>query len=260
MQEKERPTRFDDPGNALDGSRMVIGATEALTTDEPSSDDVIEAVVHGLNRLCRQATFEFTLAVGQMVIDNVYGGDLNLWRSRDPTKIISLRKLARHPRLPMSPTALYRSIAIYELCERFDVKCWHHVSTSHLRLVLPLANEEQVRLLRMTEANMWPVRRLDQEIKALLEHKASRGGPRRRSRLSQAMARVGKSIDTLERYLDPSPHDPEPSPDSLRDAIACLRRAVEVCATLERRLSDRVDPRHAGLATTHDESVADSSR
>ena len=24
MQEKERPTRFDDPGNALDGSRMVI--------------------------------------------------------------------------------------------------------------------------------------------------------------------------------------------------------------------------------------------
>src|SRR6266513_2543056 len=100
MQEKERPTRFDDPGKALDGSRPVNGTKEALTTDEPSSDDVIEAVVQGLNRLCRQATFEFTLAVGEMVIDKVYGGDLNLWRSRDPTKIISLRKLARHARLP----------------------------------------------------------------------------------------------------------------------------------------------------------------
>src|SRR5256885_14552262 len=92
MQEKERPTRFDDPGKALDGSRAVNGAEEALTTDEPSSDDVIEAVVQGLNRLCRQATFEFTLAVGEMVIDKVYGGGVDCVRSRDPTKNLKFRK------------------------------------------------------------------------------------------------------------------------------------------------------------------------
>jgi len=274
MKEKERPTRLDDPGKGLEISRGVIGAEEETlipipmnamdvprseptriplpTAHKLTSDEVIEAVVGRLNSLCRQAMFEVTLAVGNMVIDNLYGGDLSLWRSRDPTKIISLRKLARHPQLPMSPSALYRSIAIYELCERLEIKRWRHVSTSHLRLVLPLENEDQVRLLRMTEANMWPVRRLDQEIKALLERHASRGGPRRRSRLSQATARVRKSLDTLETCLDPS-HDPEPSPDSVRDAIACLRRAVEVCATLERQLS-------AGPATPRDERGEESSR
>jgi hypothetical protein len=208
-----------------------------LTTHKPSCDDVIDAVVRRLNKLCRQATFEFTLTVGNMVIENLYGGDLRLWRSRDPTKAVSLRKLARHPELPMSPSALYRCVAIYELCERLDIRHWRHVSTSHLRLVLPLANEDQVRLLRASEANMWPVRRLDREIETLLNRNPVRGGPRRRSRLSEATASVGKSLDAIEGYLDPLVAYPEPSPDSVRNAIACLRRAADVCAKLERRLS-----------------------
>jgi len=207
----------------------------ASTTHRSIGDDVVDVVVRRLNKLCRQATFEFTLTVGSTVIENLYGGDLRLWRSRDPTKAVSLRRLARHPQLPMSPTALYRCVAIYELCERLDIRHWRHVSASHLRLVLPLEHEDQAQLLRLAEANMWPVRRLDEEIAATLDKSAARGGPRRRSRLSEATASVGKSLDAIERYLNPSVAHSEASPDSVRDAITCLRRAGDVCAKLEQR-------------------------
>jgi hypothetical protein len=202
---------------------------EQPVASKVSPDAVVEVLVRRLNGICRKVTLEFALTVGKTVIDDIYGGDICAWRSRDPTKEISVRKLVRHPLLPMSPGALYRSIAIYELCERIDVHAWKHISSSHLRLVLPLPEPEQVRLLHLAEANKWSVRRLDEEVGAMPRSTATlRGGPKRRSIMRLAARRAVKALERLAECLEPAGSLDEASPDSVREAIACVRLAASV--------------------------------
>lgn len=140
------------------GHDLVSGARSLLP--EPQGpvaggvpDKILEHVILQLSGLCRDAALNFALGVGRVVITSLYSGNLDHWRSRAPNKERSLRKLANHPDLPMSPGALYRSLAIYELCERLGIQAWKHISTTHLRLVLPIQRDEQASLLRAAEAN-----------------------------------------------------------------------------------------------------------
>jgi hypothetical protein len=185
------------------------------------------------------------LAVGNLVVSNLYCGDINRWRSRDPTKDYSLRKLAKHPALPMSSNALYRCIAIFEVCERLGVRSWKHVSTSHVRLVLPLPLGEQAKLLEATEANRWSARRLDDEVAALMRRDPSscqrRGGRKRASPLTEKMRTVQKMVTTLNELLGPDEHAiTDPSPESARAAIDLLQKAAQRCAVLKERLARHV--------------------
>jgi len=88
-------------------------------TDGPD-DDRVDRAVQQLNTICKVATMDFALAVGKLIIDEFYDGRVDSWRLREP-KDHSLRKLSRHPDLPMSPGALYRSVAMYEVCSRLGV-------------------------------------------------------------------------------------------------------------------------------------------
>ena len=204
-----------------------------------NEDEAIELVVLRLNSICKAATFDFALAIGAAVIQHLFGGDLSQWRSRDPNKSVSLRKLARHPQLPMSPSALYRSIAIYELCERLEIRRWRHVSTSHIRLVLSLPEHEQARLLRMAETNAWPVLRLDEEIETTMGHegeqrRSRRGGRKRGSPLAHAVKRVAKLLERLMEVLDNTEDALQENGSDISESVAVLRRAAEVCAALQK--------------------------
>jgi hypothetical protein len=195
--------------------------------------------------ICKAATFDFAIAVGKLVVDTFYSGDLSRWRARDPHKDASLRKLITHRDLPMSGSALYRSLAIYEISERLQIRSWQHVSTSHIRLVLPLRSDEQGRLLKMSEANRWSVRRLDEEVVGLLRAdpaaRTSRGGRKRGSHLREAMRIIEQSIDAVEKAMlrdDNGDLTMDPSPDSTREAILLLRSAAHAFSILERRLTN----------------------
>jgi len=73
----------------------------------------IEKVLGQLNTICENASFDFALSVGHLIIDNFYLGDVDGWRSQGINNA-SFRRLARHPDLPMSPARLYRSVNAYE--------------------------------------------------------------------------------------------------------------------------------------------------
>jgi hypothetical protein len=220
--------------------------------DETISQTSVERLVLQLNALCKSATLNFALSVGNVVVANLYCGDLDRWRSRNPNKDYSLRKLAKHPALPMSPNALYRCIAIFEVCERLGIRSWKHVSTSHVRLVLPLPLGEQAKLLEAAEANRWPARRLDDEVAALMRRDPSscqrRGGRKRASQLTEKMRTVEKVITTLNELLEPDEHAiTDPSPDSARAAIDLLQKAAQRCAILRERLARHVPSAPADL-------------
>jgi hypothetical protein len=205
-----------------------------------SREPAIGHLITQLNAICRTATFDFALSVGECVVKNLYHGDLNLFRSRDRNKEQTLRTIATHPDLQMSPGALYRSIATYELCGRLGIESWEHVSLSHVRLVLPLKFDDQARLLQQAESDRWPVQRLDDEVAALMRAERPerhRGGRRRSSRLRQAIRLVDQSTERLSGLLESNDDVAADAPaETTRAAVESLRRAVDTCTRLQNRL------------------------
>jgi hypothetical protein len=214
----------------------VFAKASSHQTNEP----VISQIVSQLNAICRTASFDFALSVGECVVKKLYHGDLNRFRSRGRNKEQTLRAIAVHPDLQMSPGALYRSVAAYELCERLGTQSWEHVSLSHMRLVLPLKPDDQARLLQQAESDRWPVQRLDEEVAALMrteQPERSRGGRRRSSRLHQAIRILDLTTERLSGLLDSSDDvSSGASPETMRGAVVSLQRATEVCQRLQHRL------------------------
>jgi hypothetical protein len=223
----------------------VNDSSLGLRSPEPVMNPV-EQAVRKLNSLCKQATFDFAIAVGKLVVEEFYGGNLDQWRDRG-VKNVSFRKLARHPDLPMSPSALCRSVAIYELCSRLCIKRQGHLSTSHIRLVLPLPWAEQGEVLAQAEAHRWTVHRLREEI--VSTHGGDDGEE------VEALPRVPvappaglkDTLKTLEGCLDENNEVlgqqtvGELSPDSARTVTELVRRLQNACASLERRVAPFLD-------------------
>lgn len=78
------------------------------------TEDRVERAVQRLGAVIGATSLQLALAIGRVVIEELYSGDLSRWRLRGP-KDHSLRRLANDPRLTISASALYRAIGIYEL-------------------------------------------------------------------------------------------------------------------------------------------------
>jgi hypothetical protein len=206
-----------------------------------TAETKVERVVRQLNAICKTATFDFAMSVGKLIIDNFYSGDLEAWRSRG-IKNVSFRRLANHPDLPMSATALYRSTAIYEVCRRIGADDWKHLSTSHVRLVLPLPPNQQVRLLKRAEADGWSVQRLREEVGALQPSgQVSRGGRKKRPRFRKALRSLQAFLDESQCILGAGAPAVDISPESARSLVQLLHSVQCACAELERRVNGRIE-------------------
>lgn len=158
------------------------------------SKDEINIVVSKLVQIVRESTLDYAIRVGSLIIHYFYQGDMKRWRLKGP-KTTSFRRLAEHPCLPMSASALYRCVAIYDLCERLNaISRWHRLSASHLRIVLRLSEEDQTRLLSAANANHWSVQRLQAEARNLQSHSEARG-PRTTEPLKQ-------NVKCIERLME----------------------------------------------------------
>jgi hypothetical protein len=208
---------------------------------EVKASPLIDRVVVQLNAICKSATFDFAIAVGRLIITSFYGGQLDVWRRRGQ-KHASFRKLAKHPDLPMSPSALYRSVAIYELAERMGISRERRLSTSHLRLVLPLPSADQERLLRTADAEGWSVSRLRDEIAAQPRAASSpRGGRKGRSPLRKTLHTLRGCLDDSDNLVGINESDADLSPESARSAAVLAARVRQACLKLETRLARCAD-------------------
>jgi hypothetical protein len=176
-------TVFEQDDMSFDGAQTAC--------DE--SAQRIDEVVRQLNTVCRGSSIEFALRVGAIVIHNFYGGDTEAWRKRGP-KATSFRRLATHPDLAVSAGALYRCVAVFELCDRLNAPArWRRLGASHLRAVIGVSEEQQEYLLARANAEHWSVQTLQAEAQCLRGSR-SRGGRRTQSTL-------GKHIRALDRCL-----------------------------------------------------------
>lgn len=123
------------------------GPLETGETSTPDSDTVVEDTVERIIRAHRASSLQLALDVGAIVVDGLYGGDLEKLRARG-RKGHSLRRLASHPRLPFSAATLWRCIGVYAVVrEAPELVRFEHLTLAHFRAVLALPPERRNVLL-----------------------------------------------------------------------------------------------------------------
>jgi len=156
--------------------------------------EVIDRTVDALCELKRQSSIAFSVEVGRVVVEGIYGGDLEQLRVRHGKPHPSLRSLAAHPRMTMSATALYQAIGIYRIAIRLPSILDTELTLTHLRAVLPLVEAAQGALLSQAVTNGWTARRLVEEVAAFKSPRRHGGRPR--------LPRVVKTLNRIDRLAD----------------------------------------------------------
>jgi hypothetical protein len=222
----------------------LVGGTECyeltraedddLEADDVGSDE-IDIVISHIRRLTRTATLEYALRVGAVIIHHFYDGDTNAWRSRGP-KTTSFRKLAQHPGLPLSPGALYRCVAVFELCDRLNAASrWEYLTASHLRLVIALPAAKQEALLAKANAGRWTVKAL--QLQVLRERRnagRSHGGRRPEPPIKKSLKAVTRCLTEYGEAIESFDHL---SSDDVQESIRLLDEARQMIERLSETLS-----------------------
>jgi hypothetical protein len=202
----------------------------------PRQPDV-EGLVTELRRIYVGAGVELAVNMGRLIIERLFCGDLERWRSRG-RKDVSFRKLEKHPDLPFRASTLSRAVAIYMLSKRRgDLSGFRHVRPSHLHEIARLTEEDQDKLLAIAEKERWSMRRLREEVARM-----STPRPYRRPaqpQLASWMRGVRDEFDSrttaaeLDRLADFDL-------DEARDLLDATRGVLRSAEVLARRLVDRI--------------------
>ncbi len=163
------------PLEATEGTAPSVGARDfgsgvyylqPQQQDAPLASDA-DVVASTLENVSTLHSLQAALEVGEIVFRRIFKGDERLLRARGK-KNGSFRKLASHPSLGMSPSSLWRAVAIFELSRRFpELSQYVHTGVGHISVVLGLPEAEQFKLLRATESERWTRRRLQKEAAAV---------------------------------------------------------------------------------------------
>jgi hypothetical protein len=201
------------------------------TADDELTCDDIDVVVAKLRRINRDATLDYAIRVGSLIIHYFYGGDMQAWRAKGP-KAASFRRLAARPDLPMSPTVLYRCVATFELCERLNVVSrWKHVTASHVRAVLNLDSKDQEQLLCAASSEHWNVQRIEREARlrrSTVARKGRRPAPVlvRRAQHLERFVRSNPELFELHGYEHLSDDEREKVRKILTAALQAVQEGV----------------------------------
>jgi len=208
----------------------------ACDEDNGVPDQLIAEVAKKIRSMQYRAGLQLARDIGHLVLDKFYGGDIKRLRQKRGLKDVSLRRLARHPDLPMSASALCQAISIFEVLERCgSVYTWKHIGPCHVRVVVPLPSGAQQTLLQRAEECRWTVRQLEEQARAVKRPKR-----RGRSRLPTFVKTIRSlrscalgppsAFGELERVHELNPQQVA----ELRTILAGLRKR---CEELEQALS-----------------------
>jgi hypothetical protein len=152
-------------------------ADEAELLPASVSDEAIAAAAEAINKVVRDSALEALLAVGKIVIDTCYAGDLDAWRERGDADV-SFRALAGYEGLGVSPAGLSRAVGLVDLDDRLGIREREALTATHFRAVLGLPERTQVRLLDQAEKKGWAAKQLEaQATKARRKKGEKRGRP-----------------------------------------------------------------------------------
>ena len=200
-----------------------------------STAAALDRVVDELEAICARNAFELAYKAGELLMATLYRGSLEHFRSSG-RKHPTYQALLSHPRLHLSPTAVWRSLRLYELCQRLPwVLESPQINVTHVYAVIGLPQSTQEDLLRQTQREGWVAGQLEAEAKQF-----RRAGGRGRPRLSALDASIRSLQKVLAHPFRQVRADTVADEDSSK--VAAMRRllksVVERCLELDLVLSD----------------------
>jgi hypothetical protein len=207
----------------------------AITVLTDQSD--VDALIRDLRHLHRAAGLELMVGIGRLIVDRLYAGDVEVWRSRG-RKDTSFRKLAAHPELPFQASTLYRAVEIYLLAQRRpDVALLKRVGPSHLQEILGVDKDLQDHLLDRAEAEGWSTRRLREEVRG--GRRLDGHAPLRVPTFQRCVSQLRDRVDARALLTDIDCVD-SLDVEAAGEMLGVVRTLCQQAESLARRLSARV--------------------
>jgi hypothetical protein len=190
----------------------------------------LDRVIEALCDIERRSGVDRTLAVGELILNQFFGGNPAIWRDRRRNKNCSIRRLANRADCPFCKSALHEAVAVYVASLDMPfVRTFGHIGASHVACVLKLSLEERAELLHRAERECLSVRELRRHVRAL---RSAAGERRGRSRQP---ARAGLSSMRRGAELVREGLASFASAESVRDEHARLDElATELIRQVER--------------------------
>lgn len=167
--------------------------------------ELFDRVAAKLREIERRSGIDRTLAIGELVLNQFFGGDVVAWRDRRRNKNNSIRRLANREGCPFSKSALNESVAVYVASLTLPcVRTFGHIGASHVASVLKLPQDEREAMLMSADRERVSVRELRKRV-ALLRRAGgeARGRPpdgleeRSMSLVRNGLARVEEGLRKL---------------------------------------------------------------
>jgi len=172
----------------------------ALTRSAPRFIDtpLLERVARELRDIERRNGIQRTLAIGELVLNEFFGGSIATWRDRRRNKNNSIRRLAERSDCPFCRSSLNEAVAVYVASLELPcVRTFGHVGASHVASVLTLSVTEQAAMLESAERDGLSVRALRERVVRMRRDSGERRG---RPSLA-ASARVLSAIESDVRRV-----------------------------------------------------------
>lgn len=153
------------------------GGDEQSTRSALATANAFGPLLEELQQINRQRGLERTLAVGELILREFFGGDPRAWREQSRKKANSIRRLALRQDCPFRKSTLNEAVGVYvAVLEQPSLRAASHVTASHIASVLRLPAAERERLLEEAERERWSVRQLRARVRA--RGRAGTGEPR----------------------------------------------------------------------------------
>jgi hypothetical protein len=213
----------------------MLASREVAVSREGRSRANVDRVIAEISAIVREATVDLSLRVGQLVVERFFDGEATNWRARNQ---YSLRKLAQHPDLPMSASALRRCIGLYELAQRFgDLSRYERLGTSHFRAIIGLEEAVQRQLLEEANREHWTVNTLERHASEVRDRHQGKGGRPRLPTVVKLMRRLTPLAAEANAQLEGLQGLDELNDIELDEVRAHAARTMLALRDLERRLA-----------------------
>lgn len=138
------------------------GAHLASRLGEPA---LLDRVAAELREIERRSGIDRTLAIGELILTQFFGGEVVAWRDRRRNKNNSIRRLANREGCPFSKSALNESVAVYVASLTLPcVRTFGHIGASHVASVLKLPQDQREAMLMSAEHDRVSVRELRKRV------------------------------------------------------------------------------------------------
>lgn len=189
-------------GVGATGSNDMITTGPRRPARRMMDGTLLDDVVTELKEIDRRTGIERTLSIGELILNQFFGGNPAIWRDRRRNKNNSIRRLADREGCPFCRSALNEAVGVYVAVIGLPcVRTFGHISASHVASVLRLPATDRQAILQEAERGHWSVRELRQKVVSRRRAEGERRGRPSRPPDLRSLASLRHRVSQLDEAI-----------------------------------------------------------